>query len=243
MKSLATTAFDARKVTDKRLIELITEYKQTSLSYSEMATALKLLRQDSQVTVPMIKRLMSTGTPKAREMVANVMRRNFTFITEAQKYEENDPNWKWRVELVWNPTLAQDLFRTWVLGNVLDEVGVACEEFLLIAGVDAAASGINNSGFPSALQKGSEAYWRGLSAFFLSKVVYRNSKELRARAQFKARYDFYGEVDEFIEWAGKHKDISAVIETAKERKTINVAALESIMRQGTVTTSLGSGAL
>jgi hypothetical protein len=243
MKSLASTPFDARKVTDKRLIELITAIKPARVEHDEMLEALKLLRQDHPATVPTIKRLMSTGTPKARELVASTMNRNFSFITEARKWEDRDPEWKYRVELVWNPNGVLSLLRSWVLGNVLDETGGVYADELLLAGVDAAAHGMTTSGFPSAVKKGTESYWRGLSALYLSKVVFRADKELRARAQSKARYDFYAQVDEFVEWAGAHEDLNTVIDTAKEHKTIVVADLKDIIAQAEATPSLAKGVI
>lgn len=243
MKLRETTSFDARTVTDKRLIELVNDALSSTFDQDEMLDSLKLLRKDSSATVPLMKRLISVGTPQARKLVASVVRRNCHFITEARKWEDRDPYWRNRVELVWNPNSAPELLRRWVLGNILDETGGVYEDALLIAGVDAAAHGMTTSGFPSALKKGTESYWRGLSALYLSKVVYRNDKELRARAQSKARYDYYAQVDEFIEWAGNHENINAVIDTAKEHKTIVVANLKDFIAQSVATPSLAKGAI
>lgn len=243
MKLRETTSFDARTVTDKRLIELVNEALSVAFDQDEMLESLKLLRKDSSVTVPLMKRLVSTGTPQARKLAASVVRRNCHFIAEARKWEDRDPDWKNRVELVWNPNGASEILRRWVLGSILDETGGVYEDALLIAGVDAAAHGMTTSGFTSAVKKNTESYWRGLSALYLSKVVFRADKELRARAQSKARYDFYAQVDEFIEWAGNYDNINTVIDTAREHKTIVVADLKDIIAQSVATPALAKGVI
>lgn len=249
MKLRETPTFDARTVTDKRLIEIISEESSKEFDQDEMLEALKLLRKDSATTVPMMKKLVSTGTPQARRLAASIVRRNCLFVTEARKWEDRDPDWRNRVELVWYPNGAPQVLHYWVMGNILDETGSISgivgiiDTAMLISGVDNAAHGVTTSGYPSALQKGTETYWRGLSALFLSKVVYRADKELRARAQAKARYDFYAHVDDFVEWAGNHEDINTVIDTARRHKTIVVADLKDLISQSEGAKSMSTGVI
>jgi hypothetical protein len=39
----------------------------------------------------------------------------------------------------------------------------------------------------------------------------------------------YGDVDEFMNWAGEQADISAVISFARERRTMNVTVLSGLV--------------
>lgn len=231
MNSTAPAHTDLRKVTDKNVIELIHADEPSVFPIEELTLCMKLLRKDHGSTVFLIKRLMNTGTPTARRMVAKVMRKALTQLAEARQKADQDDYWMYGCDWVWNKGLHPMILRAWNCGNVIEETGEALDEETVSTAVDTASHGINTSGVPLSPDESSNAYWRGLTAFALTKVFYRNSKELRQRAQARARYDFYAHVGEFIDWAGQHPDISTVITTAKERRTISVLTLEDILKQ------------
>ena len=231
MNSSATARLDLRRVTDKDLIELIHATEPATLTLDEMKTSLKLLRKDNRATVLLIKRLLHTGTQTARATVAATMRDSFLVIDKAYKTAGTNEYWQYQCDTQWNPTLRNTLTKRWNLANVMEEVSAPLSEDEVISAADSAVHGMKSSGYPMAMTENTNAYWRGVAALALSKVVHRNDRSLRQRAQSKARYDFYGQVDEFLEWAGTHPDINAVISTAKERKTIVVSDLAGIIRQ------------
>lgn len=237
--------FDARRVTDKRLIEMVGESSTVMMtSASEAKVALKLLRKDNTTIVPMIKRMMNTGTPTARKMAAAVISRAFSHITEAYKGGNGGDGWEYRCDWVWNPSLKTELIRQWSVGNIIEETGSDHDEdVILLSSIDNWSQNIRTSDFPSSVPYGTEEYWRGVTALAMSKVRHRDAKDARTRAKIKARYDFYSDVDEFIPWAGNHTDIRLVINTAKERKTIRVSDLESVISQGQYVPALSTAAL
>jgi hypothetical protein len=242
MNSSATAHTDLRRVTDKNVIELIHADEPSVFPVDELAQCMKLLRKDHGSTVFLIKRLMNTGTPTARRLVAKVMRKALTQLAEAHQNADQDEHWIYGCDWVWNRGLHPMILRAWNTGNVIEETGGTIEDDAATAAVDSALHGVKSSGVPFAPDESSSTYWRGLTAFALCKVVYRNSKDLRQRAQSRARFDFYATVGEFIDWAGKHPDISTVITTAKERRTISVMTLDRIIREANAAPSAESGA-
>jgi hypothetical protein len=74
-------------------------------------------------------------------------------------------------------------------------------------------------------------YWRGVTALKLS----------GAKNTMLVALD--GEDMDFIEWAGKHDDIALVINTAMERRTINVETLKHVTDNDSVVSAMREGIL
>lgn len=64
-----------------------------------------------------------------------------------------------------------------------------------------------------------DAQWRGYAALRLS-----GEPLINQNIGFE-----YGDVDEFIDWAGAQDNIGAVISFARERRTMNVSILSELM--------------
>lgn len=222
---------------------MIYEHEFRHLDVSSVLKCLKLLRKDHNATVPLIKRLMSAGTPAAHKRVASTMSRAFSHIHEAHHYAANDDSWEYRCDWVWSPDLAPELLKHWNYGNVAEELGGDIDEAVVISAIDSVRHGMLGSDVEFTVLPTTDAYWRGVMALALAKVPFRATKEMRLRAQIKARRAYYEQVDEFVQWAGTHPDIALVIKTTKERRTINVSDLEAIMGQCTGVPALVVGAL
>lgn len=112
----------------------------------------------------------------------------------------------------------------WHCGAVMAEAGVPQEDH---ADVSHALSILSLGEDPSLFEH--EWYWRGLSALAITDLwVHEGSVEDNA---------------DFIRFAGVHPDIGAVIDTAKERRSLNVGLLETVLSQSAKTPALRSGSL
>ena len=74
-------------------------------------------------------------------------------------------------------------------------------------------------------------YWRGMTALHESRVSDFPTDEARAEAR------------DFVKWAGERDDIALVIDTARERKTVNVRIIGAIIDIGRDVPTLIDGAL
>ena len=228
MTSSFTHPFDLRRVTDAQLIGTIYGTASDDFDPRQVKECLKLLRKDNRAAVLLIKRLTHTGSATAREMVAAKLRSVFSEIEDARSHQETDEYWRYRCEHAWSPVLGRDLRGKWNVGNVIEETGGDHDKDELASSVAQTAHTLSASEYPMTINPDTNAYWRGLAALSLSKVFYRTDKNLRQRAQAKARYDYDGIINEFVDWAGEHSDITSVIETAKKKRTIEVSRLQHV---------------
>lgn len=231
MTSSFTPAFDLRKVTDAQLIGTIYGEAPDDFNPRDAKENLKLLRKDNRAAVLLLKRLTHTGSATAREMVAARLRDVFSDMVEARSHQETDEYWRYRCEHAWHPRLSRDLRGKWNVGNVIEEIGSDPDRNELASSVAQSAHNLSSSEYPMTINPDTNEYWRGLAALSLSKVFYKADKALRARAQAKARYDYDGTINEFVEWAGAHEDIATLIETAKKRRTISVLRLQGVVEE------------
>jgi hypothetical protein len=92
------------------------------------------------------------------------------------------------------------------------------------------SSGIASSLLPALRAEHDSAYWRGVSALYLSTTQEWATVELSRH-------------EPFILWAGHNDDIGAVVATARDRKTTDAETIRHLVEASRDHRALGSGAL
>ena len=196
-------------------------YGSADLAPEDTARCLAIIDADHKDTIPVFDRCLSSGTSAAREVTADFLREVFAEIKGSVEHgPEIDSEWE-HVTLydakLWYPHSAAQALQIWNTVNVLQESGSSHD-------MEDTFTEINNmsivyyemdpktAGYPL-----TDEYWRGRAAVALT-GIYPDGRERR-------------DLTPFISWAGEHKDIARVIDTAKERNTINIEVLAGVLEQ------------
>jgi hypothetical protein len=197
---------------------------------------LDYMRAEDKSNIPFAVEMLTTGSRQARQLAHEAFYLAIVDMEESHESleREDDEFWYEKCPGSWKERLHPRMTQAWCLGNVVDEANLSAEINALKMGeVIMSASDYHHNAL-SETQHGTTPplvtdrdYWRGVSALTL--------------AYGKAEYST--DALEFAEWASHHDNLALIIETSKERKTINVETLKSIVERDEISTSLRVGIL
>lgn len=197
---------------------------------------LDYLRAEDKSNIPFAVNLLTTGSRQARQLAHEAFYLALVDMDESHESleREDDEFWYEKCPGSWKERLQPRMTQAWCLGNVVDEANLGAEINALKMGeVIMAASDYQHNAL-SETQYGAapplttdQDYWRGVSALTLA----------------HGQPEYSAEALEFAEWAAHHDNLALIIETSKERKTINVELLKSIVEREEVPAPLRVGIL
>lgn len=188
----------------------------------EAESLIFLLDSANNETLPLLQRLLSTGVPEAQVNVRQAVQESLNDIGDAQRQGQRLADGEDYLQNVYGSFiqhgLAGDALRIWNAFNVRDETGsdISMESlFMTIGELESSYTEMDPvfTEYPK-----DEWYWRGVTAVAMSR--YREGEQVTANRD---------DIKEFIEWSGKHEDITRVIEMASERGTIHTETIRSLM--------------
>lgn len=225
------------------LLRLIYSTEVPSFSAAEVRACLDVLQDDDEGTLPLITRLLSTGTHSGKERVRYLVRSALRHVQAQYKTSHLNLDWKLNCGNALSPRLSDQIIRNWNISNVLEETEATAEFGQTLREVGAAHDYFAWTDYPFKGETVSDEYWRGLAALKLTGVELQSAPERRARARVRDEYSFHEKSFEFIRFAGAHNDIRVVTHTATERQTIDVTALNKFIGGDSGVTAVSAGAL
>lgn len=198
-----------------------------------------------EAVLPLLKRLLTTGSARAREDARNaflVIVTKFQTAYDESEYsaddnrDEQEDRWERFLDGYENPVIRNSLLRVWNASNVIDEAGSNAVPKEIISGMGM-FSVLLKSVKPDYDEGASnDYYWRGLAA---TAIVGDGMPSFTENDWVKMDVTVPG----FIEWAGNHEDITTVIDVARERDSFDRDLLEGIIAERGEKTALSSGVL
>jgi hypothetical protein len=169
--------------------------------------------------VTLVERLTTTGTATAREWVLRPIAEYRVGQITSKKFGHITTSDETPEEVMIN------MLELWNAGNVAEETGRVGE-------VDFTKEGDFVYLEHSVRETLTDNQWRGYAALRLG---------LEPLLEQDIKFE-YGDVDEFINWAGEQDDINTVISFARERRTMNVSVLSGLVTAFTAS-AMREGAL
>jgi hypothetical protein len=197
--------------------------------------------------LPLLKRLLTSGSAKARQEVRDVFLHTATNFQMAydsvekgnwSDYAKDDEESQWERFLDGHehPVIQNKLLGVWNAANVVDETGTDVTVRDTIAGMGTMPFIVEEIDPDHDKNADSDPYWRGLAAVAIS----RHGNPSIVTMDREVLSDT---VTGFIEWAGTHDDITKVIDVARERGSFDRRLLEEILAEQGEKTALSSGVL
>jgi hypothetical protein len=190
---------------------------------------LDIHENDSEV-LPLALLFLTTGSETSKLLTRNTIWKTIKDMNAVMFWNEDEGVHKRHGSRKWSDeyqlTKAR-LASAWSVGNVIEESGAHVDPKQELQSVLEFAYFLEGHTRHDKLSD-DPVYWRGVSALSLTDIVGGSNSP---------------RIAEFIEWAGKHEDISAVMTTMLERKTVIVPVLQGIMEQTDIAPSLNSGRL
>lgn len=191
-------------------------YQSPAKPERHTVASLRAVHEDYAANIPLFHRVLTTGTPTAQHYSREIIRGILNAMWEAKNpQDDDDPE---DFAHAFYPMSTMNVYRVWNTINVRTEAGKT----------DDGWDDIYNQSIMETFNEYLEAsvngnperdvFWRGLAAMGLSKA-------------YPAEEDALA----FIEWAGSHEDIAAVIILSKQRDTINVNTLKGVMNESSNT--------
>jgi hypothetical protein len=207
---------DVSRTASSRLLRIIFDEGIHHLM-SQLERALNELERAYPSFTEQSLKYATTGPETARKMARRALHDCADDTVQELDYSGGD-----------SPALDSDAIFTvrlfWHCGAVMEEALIHEDSNSDVAH---ALSILNLEGDPALSEH--DWYWRGLSALAITDLwIHEGSTRENA---------------DFIEFAGKHRDIGSVIDTAVLRGSLNVGLLESVLSQSTKTPALRSGTL
>jgi hypothetical protein len=197
-------------------------------------------------TLPLLVRLLTTGSQNAREDVRKAFvatAASFqTAFDEAEHthgqgdWNEYEDRWDRFLDGYERPFIRNRLLEVWNAANVIDETGSNVIIRDIISGMDKLAILLKSVNPDCDDAASTDRYWRGLAAIAVSRDGLPHLTE-------KGWVKLDVAVPGFIEWAGNHEDIATVIDVARERDSFDRGLLEGILVEQGDKTALSSGVL
>jgi hypothetical protein len=218
-------------VSPYELVSNVCEAFNTPLSSSPTFKRFLLeIHEDDRDVLPLAVTFLTTGSETSRLLTRDAIwktikdMQSFTHWDEDEGIDKRSGSRKWTDE---HQLTKARLASAWSVGNVIEESGAQVDPKLELESVLEFAYFLAGHTRHDKLSS-DPSYWRGVAALSLTSVVGANKSN---------------RITEFIEWAGKHEDISAVMTTMIERKTVIVPVLQGNMEQTDIAPSLSSGRL
>lgn len=166
----------------------------------------KVLGNAPAEMIALVDRLTTTGTATGREWILKPIGAYRFGQTAKKKFGHIVASEETAEEVMIN------MLELWNAGNVADETGRVGE-------VDFTKEGNFVYLEHSVRETLTDNQWRGYAALRLG---------IEPLLDQDIKFE-YGDVDEFINWAGEQDDISAVVSFARERRTMNVTVLSGLV--------------
>lgn len=208
---------DPSTITTEQLLELVYGDNYSYLP-SQLERALNTLLAVNQQLVSTAHRLLTSGPDVARDMVRSHLSDcidDAVYMLDYQGGEEFEPD----------PDTAFELRQFWTCGTVIHETRMTSKSQREDATHALTALGIGDS--RELFEH--EWYWRGVAALAITEIWINEGS-------------INNEIN-FIEYAGKHSDIGAVIAISKDRFSTSVRMIDSVLSQSVQTPALRSGSL
>jgi hypothetical protein len=225
------------------LMRLIYQEEIPTFSAAEARTCLDVLQDDDENTLPLITRLLSTGTHSGKVRVKYLVRSALRHVHVQHKNSHLNLDWKLNCGNALSPHLSDQIIRNWNIANVLEETGEVAEFGQTLRDVGQTHEYFAWTDYPFKGETISDEYWRGLTALKLTGVELQRNPERRARSRARDEYNFHEKSFAFIRFAGEHDNIQIVTTTAKERQTIDVAVLIDFISGDSGVPAVSAGAL
>lgn len=214
----------------QRVREIIDLLQGGSMDHADLAMYLRYLDDDNSKTLPLFKKLLTTGTPQAQRAVESYLHEVIGDIKEAgdggSSYDEDemddyDDHWNWidRCPDAWHPHSTHNALRIWNTFNVMDEHGIEGNRYEIIHRITELGTMHNDLDPMMNPESMRNRFWRGAAAAAIG-TEERNTE----RAQ-------WGHIKEFVQWAGRHEDIAIVINTVKERRILHPEMLDQVIAE------------
>jgi hypothetical protein len=224
-------------------MRLIYQTEVPTFSATEARACLDVLQDDDESTLPLITRLLSTGTHSGRERIKYLVRSALRAVQVQHKTSHLNLDWKLNCATALSPHLSAQIIRNWNVSNVLEETEAPDEFGQTLRDVGASHDYFAWTDYSFKGETVSDEYWRGLTALKLTGVEFQPAPDRRARARVRDEYSFHEKSFEFIRFAGEHNDIRIVTQTAKERQTIDVSTLSKFIGGDSGVPAVSAGAL
>lgn len=179
----------------------------------QVREALALVHKDEHHATKLIKKVLTTGSARAREESREEVLSMFGEITEA--YAKDPSTWKIECPHILGPSMIEEIMHTWVIYNINDEYRTGDSIFALARKTSWALHSVGKDQLNLTSYPVSYESWRGIAALAVSKAS-------------NAVYD-KEELLAFVKYAGHHPDLKSVLDTARERNTIEVELIETIV--------------
>lgn len=184
----------------------------------DLNSGLDLIREDDPSILALAEELMTSGSGRARSIAAEHLYGMALGITEAIRKVRDEPQYYpdgWQAECVWGQEVKSALISGWSLGSVMDETETVTnddeEEFDIVDHIKEIHSDLSGDN-RELYERQDLPYWRGVAALGIA---------------YHAGVTGYNvDVLRFVEWAGAHEDIKYVIDSVKERRTVNPEHIE-----------------
>lgn len=225
------------------LIRLIYLGEVPSFSSDEIRVCLNVLQEDHESTLPLIRRLLTTGTPLGKERVRYLVKVALRNVQVQVQESHKNLDWKLNCNNSMHPKLSEQLMRNWNISNVVNESGSEKAYGQVFREVRLYHDDFMLTDYSSAVDTSSDTYWRGIAALNITGVMFRPSPTRRGRVQARGELEFYRKSFEFICWAGKHQDVRLVTKTASERQTVDITVLKEAINGDSGVPAISAGAL
>jgi hypothetical protein len=208
------------------------------MDHPDLEMYLRYVDDDNPKTIPLFKKLLTTGSHQAQQEVASYIHELLDDIKGAgdggSSYDEDengedddyDDHWNWtdRCPHAWYPSSAHSALRIWNTFAVMDESGISGNRYDIIYSVSELGTMWNDLDPMMNPEATTSKFWRGAVAAAIATQDGDSDREQ------------WEHVKEFVDWAGRHTDIAAVINTAKERRTFHKETLEQLIEEKKHTT-------
>lgn len=208
---------DPSTITAVQLLNLVYGDNSSYLP-SQLERGLSALTALNQELLPTAQRLLTTGPDVARSMVRSHLSDcidDAVYMLDYHGGEEFEPD----------PDTVFQLRQFWSCGTVIHEIGMTSKSQREDASLGLTTLGLGES--RELFEH--EWYWRGVAALAITEMWINEGS-------------INHELD-FIEYAGKHRDIGAVIIVCKDRLSTNIRMINAVLSQSAHTPMLRSGSL
>jgi hypothetical protein len=197
--------------------------------------------------LPLLLRLLTSGSAKAREEVRDVFLHtatNFQMAYDSMEHgqwsdhakDDEESQWERFLDGHEHPVIQNKLLGAWNAVNVMEEAGSNIILKDTISGMSKLGILLKSVNPDRDAAASTDRYWRGLAAVAVSRdglphLIEKDWLELDVT------------VPGFIEWAGNHEDITKIIDVARERGSFDRDLLEGILAERCEKAALSSGVL
>lgn len=210
------------------LSEVISGEEPSWFALREQTTAaLVLVQDDEPQAIDLIEKVVTTGSDRARRESRAEVRSILGEIAEA--YTKKGSSWKEDCGHIIGPRMIEELMHTWNIFEMESIYPTGSSHFASARKMGWALQAVGPGELGLTTYPVNYESWRGLAALAASGAsnsVHDRSELLR-----------------FVVYAGKHSDIKAVLDVARDRETIDADLIEGVIRQSGSSNALKKGAL